>query len=75
MFSRSVRSTFYFSGGHPADDTQACHAAYDIIDENAIYTCTGTPHPKDIERVVESMMSDEFGTSFSRELGVRSERK
>ncbi|KAI9634620.1 P-loop containing nucleoside triphosphate hydrolase protein [Dioszegia hungarica] len=44
---------------------QACHAAYDTIDENAIYTCTGTPHPKDIERVVESMMSDEFGTSFS----------
>ena len=46
---------------------QACHAAYDVVDENAVYTCTGTPHPKDIQRVVESMMSDEFGTAFSRE--------
>jgi len=44
---------------------QACHAAYDTIDETAVYNCTGNPHPRDIERVVESMMSDEFGTSFS----------
>ena len=47
-------------------DVQACHAAYETIDETAVYNCTGNPHPKDIERVVESMMSDEFGTSFSR---------
>jgi hypothetical protein len=46
---------------------QACHAAYDKIDETAVYTCTGNPQPKDIERVVQSMMSDEFGTSYSRE--------
>lgn len=45
---------------------KACHAAYDTIDETAVYTCTGTPHPKDIETVVQSMMTDEFGTSFSR---------
>jgi replication factor C subunit 3/5 len=45
---------------------QACHAAYDKIDETAVYTCTGNPQPKDIERVVQSMMSDEFGTSYSR---------
>lgn len=47
-------------------DLQACHAAYDVIDESAVYTCTGNPQPKDIERVVQSMMSDEFGTSYSR---------
>jgi len=47
-------------------DLQACHAAYDVIDETAVYTCTGNPQPKDIERVVQSMMSDEFGTSYSR---------
>lgn len=46
---------------------QACHAAYDTIDETAVYNCTGNPHPKDIERVVQSMMSDEFGTSFDCE--------
>ncbi|EIW67644.1 hypothetical protein TREMEDRAFT_69661 [Tremella mesenterica DSM 1558] len=44
---------------------QACHAAYDKIDEMAVYTCTGNPHPRDIERVVQSMMADEFGTSYS----------
>ena len=47
-------------------DAQACHAAYDTVDETAVYNCTGNPHPKDIERVVQSMMSDEFGTSYSR---------
>jgi len=47
-------------------DCAACHAAYDVVDENAVYACTGNPHPGDIERVVQSMMSDEFGTSFSR---------
>ena len=46
-------------------DDQACHAAYEVIDETAVYNCTGNPHPKDIERVVQSMMSDEFGTSYS----------
>ncbi|KAL1408058.1 Subunit of heteropentameric Replication factor C (RF-C) [Vanrija albida] len=46
---------------------QACHAAYETVDENAVYNCTGNPHPADIQRVVESMMSDEFGTAFNRE--------
>lgn len=46
---------------------QACHAAYELVDESAVYTCTGNPHPSDIRTVVESMMSDEFGTAFSSE--------
>ena len=32
----------------------------------AVYSCTGSPHPADIERVVQSMMTDEFGTSYNR---------
>lgn len=32
-----------------------------------MYNCTGNPHPRDIERVVQSMMVDEFGTAYSRE--------
>lgn len=44
---------------------QACHAAYETVDENAVYNVTGNPHPADIQRVVESMMSDEFGTAYS----------
>jgi replication factor C subunit 3/5 len=43
---------------------QACYAAYDITTETEIYSCTGNPHPSDIETVVNSMMSDEFTTSY-----------
>lgn len=43
---------------------QACHAAYDTVDETAVYNCTGNPQPKDVEAVVQSMMRDEFGTSY-----------
>lgn len=43
---------------------QACHAAYDLTGETEIYNCTGNPHPSDIETVVDSMLSDEFTTSY-----------
>jgi replication factor C subunit 3/5 len=43
---------------------QACHAAYDRIDEEAVYNCTGNPHPKDIEQIVETMMNAEFTTAY-----------
>jgi replication factor C subunit 3/5 len=46
---------------------QACHAAYDVVGENEIYNCTGNPHPSDIETVVNSMLSDEFTTSYASE--------
>jgi len=49
---------------------QACHAAYDEVDETAVYNCTGNPHPKDVESVVQSMLRDEFGTSYECELDV-----
>lgn len=43
---------------------QACHAAYDIVGETEIYSCTGNPHPSDIEIIVNSMLADEFTTSY-----------
>lgn len=46
---------------------QACHAAYDIVGETEIYNCTGNPHPSDIEAIVNSMLSDEFTTSYQSE--------
>jgi DNA polymerase III delta prime subunit len=46
---------------------QACHAAYDEVDEAAVYNCTGNPHPKDVESMVQSMLRDEFGTSYECE--------
>ncbi|CAE6377028.1 unnamed protein product [Rhizoctonia solani] len=53
---------------------QACHAAYDRIDESAIYACTGNPHPSDIESLVNSMMSDDFGTSYQLVMKMKTER-
>jgi replication factor C subunit 3/5 len=43
---------------------QACHAAYESTGEAEIYNCTGSPQPADIERIVNSMLSDEFTTSY-----------
>ncbi|KXN87433.1 Replication factor C subunit 3 [Leucoagaricus sp. SymC.cos] len=53
---------------------QACHAAYDIIGENEIYTCTGNPHPSDIETIVNSMLSDEFTASYQMISKMKTER-
>ena len=49
---------------------QACHAAYDTIGETEVYNCTGSPHPSDIETIVNSMLSDEFTTSIQSTLLV-----
>ncbi|KAL8284202.1 hypothetical protein RQP46_004951 [Phenoliferia psychrophenolica] len=43
---------------------QACHAAYDVTDETAIYNCTGNPHPADIDEIMRSMMNESFETSY-----------
>lgn len=41
---------------------QACASAYDTIDEEEIYMCVGMIMPADTERIVQSMLSEEFGT-------------
>jgi len=46
---------------------QACHAAYERVGETEVYTCTGSPHPADIEAIVNSMLSEEFTTSLQSE--------
>ncbi|KAN0062609.1 Subunit of heteropentameric Replication factor C (RF-C) [Thecaphora frezii] len=43
---------------------QACHAAHERIDQEAVYNCTGNPQPQDVEFVLQSMMRDEFTTAF-----------
>ncbi|KAI9440572.1 P-loop containing nucleoside triphosphate hydrolase protein [Lactarius indigo] len=45
---------------------QACHAAYERIGETEIYTCTGSPHPSDIEAIINSMLSEEFTASHQK---------
>ncbi|KAF9354063.1 hypothetical protein BGX34_011238 [Mortierella sp. NVP85] len=44
---------------------QACHAGYEIVDEDAVYNCTGNPHPTDIETIVNSMLTEDFNTAYS----------
>lgn len=46
---------------------QACHAAYDRIDELAVYNCTGNPLPADVEKIVDIMMNSEFTAAHKRE--------
>ncbi|KAF9240664.1 P-loop containing nucleoside triphosphate hydrolase protein [Melanogaster broomeanus] len=53
---------------------QACHAAYDSIGETEVYNCTGNPHPSDIETIVNSMLSDEFTTSYQLLNAIKTER-
>ncbi|KAF9946736.1 Subunit of heteropentameric Replication factor C (RF-C), partial [Modicella reniformis] len=44
---------------------QACHAGYDVVDEDAVYNCTGNPHPADIETIVNTMLTEDFTTAYS----------
>lgn len=47
---------------------QACKAALanpdDEIDVDMIYECIGAPHPQDIEAVLDSILKDDWTTSF-----------
>ena len=43
---------------------QACASAYDLINEEDVYMCVGMIMPADTERIVESMLSEELGTSL-----------
>ena len=47
---------------------QACHAAYELTGQAEIYNCTGNPQPADIETIVNSMLQDDFTTSYNSEL-------
>ena len=46
---------------------QACHAAYELTGQAEIYNCTGNPQPADIETIVNSMLQDDFTTSYNSE--------
>ncbi|KTW26600.1 hypothetical protein T552_02609 [Pneumocystis carinii B80] len=53
---------------------QACHAAYDFIDEDAVYNCLGNPHPEIIELIVKSILNDEFLTCLNTITRLKTER-
>ncbi|KAI0272503.1 P-loop containing nucleoside triphosphate hydrolase protein [Gloeopeniophorella convolvens] len=53
---------------------QACHAAYDRTGETEVYTCTGSPHPSDVEAIVNSMLTEEFTTSYQMITALKTDR-
>ncbi|CAG8498493.1 10295_t:CDS:10 [Ambispora gerdemannii] len=53
---------------------QSCHAAYDQIDANAVYSCTGNPEPQNIKDIVEAMSGDEFTAAHSTIMKIKTEK-
>ncbi|KAJ1984938.1 Subunit of heteropentameric Replication factor C (RF-C) [Dimargaris cristalligena] len=53
---------------------QACHSAYDVIDEMAVYTCTGSPLPDDIEKITSWMLNEEFSVAHANIRQLKTER-
>lgn len=38
--------------------------AYNLVNEENVYTCTGKPQPRDIEQILHWMLNEGFRTSF-----------
>ena len=36
------------------------------VDRASVYTCTGKPQPEDVERILKSLLADDFATAFAR---------
>jgi len=43
---------------------QATHMSAVEVTEEAVYNCTGSPLPRDIQQCVESMLNDSFATAY-----------
>ncbi|KAJ3038300.1 hypothetical protein HDV00_000811 [Rhizophlyctis rosea] len=44
---------------------QATNAAYDTVTEDAVYTCTGSPLPKDINRIASILFESDFSSAYT----------
>jgi hypothetical protein len=45
---------------------QSCHMAFDQVDEEAVYLCTGNPMPQDIQSIVHWLFNDSFKEAYSK---------
>jgi len=50
---------------------QSCHMSSDLVDEKAVYTCTGNPLPQDIESAVHWLLNDDFRTAYNKLLQLQ----
>ncbi|KAJ3324787.1 hypothetical protein HDV06_006095 [Boothiomyces sp. JEL0866] len=44
---------------------QSCHAANDLVDQDAIYQTTGSPHPSDIKQILDWLLNSDFTEAYS----------
>jgi replication factor C subunit 3/5 len=45
---------------------QSCSMAFDVVDENNVYTCVGHPLRSDISNMVDWMLNDSFTEAYSK---------
>ncbi len=45
---------------------QSCSMAFDVVDENNVYTCVGHPLKSDISNMVEWMLNDSFSSAYDK---------
>lgn len=39
----------------------------DTVDETAVYSTTGNPHPQDIEQIMQWLLNDSFAEAYNSE--------
>ena len=44
---------------------QSSNSAFDTVSETAVYSCTGAPHPADIQNIMSLLMNSDFTTAFN----------
>ena len=50
---------------------QACHLAYDVINENNVYACTGNPLPSDMKLMLNVLNNEPIKKAFESQLEKR----
>ena len=53
---------------------QACHATNQEVNDELVYSITGAPMPKDIERVIYWFLNEDFSTAYSNTRNLQVEK-
>jgi replication factor C subunit 3/5 len=53
---------------------QSCSMAFDVVDENNVYTCVGHPLAIDISNIVTWMLNESFTTSYTNILNLKTDK-
>ncbi len=50
---------------------QSCALAFDVVDENNVYTCVGHPLRQDIRNIVSWMLNESYSTAYNNILELQ----